>query len=99
MPSNDNAWHLDKKVPIALIGAMVMQLVVAVSWATTLSNDVASVKKDIAVLQASATANQSKFDALIELRGEIKGLVTSVTRLERHMDDMKDINERRTKAK
>jgi hypothetical protein len=82
----DQEWHLDKKIPIALVLAMVGQVVLGVSWATTLRNDVSGVKEDIALMKADFKADKSKLDGLIELRGEIKALVQSVTRLERFID-------------
>lgn len=45
---NDNQWHLDKKVPLSLIFAMLIQGV-AIVWV------IADIKKDVEVLKAAMT--------------------------------------------
>lgn len=45
-PVIEPGWHLDKKVPLSLIFAMVVQVIVVV-WA------IADVKKDVEVLKAA----------------------------------------------
>lgn len=44
-PTPDNQWHLDKKVPLSLIFAMLVQAAMVV-WA------IADIKKDVEVLKA-----------------------------------------------
>jgi hypothetical protein len=34
MPSQDKRWHLDKRVPLALIFALFMQTIAAAWWAS-----------------------------------------------------------------
>ena len=45
---NDNQWHLNKKVPLSLIFAMLIQGV-AIVWV------IADIKKDVEVLKAAMT--------------------------------------------
>ena len=45
-PTPDNQWHLDKKVPLSLIFAMLVQAAMVV-WA------IADIKKDVEVLKAA----------------------------------------------
>ena len=55
-PSNDrrdNSWHLDKKVPLTLIFAMMVQTG-AVVWA------VADIKKDVEVLKMQAVGQHER---------------------------------------
>jgi hypothetical protein len=53
-------WHLDKKVPISLIGTLVVQTLVFVWWAAsyTASNDAVNLRQndDIRDLKASAAS-------------------------------------------
>ena len=49
---NEN-WHLDKKVPLSLIFAMLMQAAMVV-WA------IADIKKDVEVLKAQNTAQRDR---------------------------------------
>ena len=51
---NENQWHLDKKVPLSLIFAMLIQAAMVI-WA------VADIKKDVEVLKA-AVAQQTERD-------------------------------------
>lgn len=52
---NENQWHLDKKVPLSLIFAMLIQAAMVI-WA------VADIKKDVEVLKA-AVAQQADRDS------------------------------------
>lgn len=55
-PSNDrrdNSWHLDKKVPLTLIFAMMVQTG-AVVWA------VADIKKDVEILKMQAVGQHER---------------------------------------
>lgn len=45
-PTPDNQWHLDKKVPLSLIFAMLVQVAMVI-WA------IADIKKDVEVLKAA----------------------------------------------
>lgn len=51
----DNQWHLDKKVPLTLIFAMLVQAAMVI-WA------VADIKKDVEVLKATVSV-QAQRDA------------------------------------
>jgi Tfp pilus assembly protein PilO len=41
---SDEPWHLDKRVPVALIFTLLMQSALGVWWASNLSNDVTTLK-------------------------------------------------------
>lgn len=45
-PNQENEWHLDKKVPLSLIFAMLVQAAMVI-WA------IADIKKDVEVLKAA----------------------------------------------
>ena len=93
----DRSWHLDKKVPIALIVAMIGQVALGVAWATTIDNNLKTLKEDFTVLKVDLKNDKSKLDELIELRGELKALIQSVGRLERWVDRQEYTSERKTK--
>jgi len=42
---SDNSWHLDKKVPVAVIVFLLMQTVTLVWWAGTLTQRVATLEE------------------------------------------------------
>lgn len=49
------SWHLDKKVPLSLIFAMLIQAAMVI-WA------VADIKKDVEILKSHVTAQQDRDD-------------------------------------
>ena len=49
------SWHLDKKVPLSLIFAMLIQAAMVI-WA------VADIKKDVEILKSRVTAQQDRDD-------------------------------------
>jgi len=48
---DDDQWHLDKKVPISIIGAILIQTFGIGWWISGLTADVAETKKDITEIQ------------------------------------------------
>ena len=53
----DEPWHLDKRVPVALIVTIAMQTMLAIWWAAALSGDVAA-------LQASDQRQDTRIEAM-----------------------------------
>jgi hypothetical protein len=45
MPSQDKRWHLDKRVPLALIFALFMQTIAAAWWASNTDSRLSVVEK------------------------------------------------------
>ena len=60
------SWHLDKKIPISLILAIIAQTLVGVSYVTGLSNTVSQSVKDITKLEGRINAAETKSIALQE---------------------------------
>jgi hypothetical protein len=64
-------WHLDKRVPIALIFALAVQSGTAIWWAATTTGRISSVES---LVQSSVTNRlnriEDKLDRLIENRAE-----------------------------
>jgi len=75
-------WHLDKKVPLSLIFAMLIQAAM-VLWA------VADIKKDVELLKAQVSAqrdrddrqDRSLHDSVIVLRVQLEKIDTKLDRL------------------
>ena len=93
----DRSWHLDKKVPIALIVAMIGQVALGASWATTMDNSLKALKEDFSILKSELKGDKEKLDGLIELRGEMKALIASIGRLERWAEKQEYASERKVK--
>jgi hypothetical protein len=50
---NGEPWHLDKRVPVAIIFALLVQTAGAVWWASAMSSNVASLREADARLEAA----------------------------------------------
>lgn len=72
----DNKWHLDRRVPLALIFSIVVQTVVLVSWLATLGERVNGLERDRA-----ATAPQA--DRLTRVEVKIESIQATTERIER----------------
>jgi predicted esterase YcpF (UPF0227 family) len=77
-----DGWHLDRKVPIALILALIAQGAVALSWANYISSDVQQLKIAVAELKVDSKRAIEKFEAVVELRADMRNLLAAVNRLE-----------------
>lgn len=72
-PNQENEWHLDKKVPLSLIFAMLVQAAMVV-WA------IADIKKDVEVLKAAMAQqvdrdnrqDRATYEAVALVREDIK---------------------------
>lgn len=79
---NDNQWHLDKKVPLSLIFAMLIQAGMVI-WA------IADIKKDVEVLKAAMVQqidrdnrqDRSTAEAVALVREDIKEVKALLQRL------------------
>jgi len=55
MHQNEIGWHLDKKVPLSLIAAMIVQVVVVVMF-------FADIKRDVELLKAKTSSIEQRYD-------------------------------------
>ena len=80
-------WHLDKKVPIAIIIALVIQtmsfIVIAAAWKTSVDNRLER-------LEASAVDSSNQSDRILVLEQQLKFIVDSVSRIEKKLDSVED---------
>jgi hypothetical protein len=74
----DTKWHLDKKVPIALILAIIGQTVVMTWWAATLSQRVDMLERNAAAAVPrleSVIRLEAKMDLVNSTLQELKAIV------------------------
>lgn len=91
---DDGAWHLDKKVPIAILAAIIMQGVVGVWWVSKLDSRVAHLE----VTDSSSRVRLDRIevdrtDALgrvIRLEEQVKAMVDGLRRVEGKLDTLSD---------
>lgn len=73
---HDNKWHLDRRVPIALIFAIVVQTVILVSWLSTLGERVNNLER-----ARDATAPQA--DRLTRVEVKLEGVQSGIEEIKR----------------
>lgn len=66
-PSTDKQWHLDRKVPLALIAMIAAQTFAALWWASGLSSRVGYLESQYAVLSPQA-------GQIIRLQTQLEGI-------------------------
>jgi len=80
----DSQWHLDKRVPVAIIFALLMQTIGAFWWAATITERVAH-------LERTGIVNRELHDRVIRL--EAQQIITN-TLLSEIRDDIRSQNRR-----
>ena len=74
------SWHLDKKVPLSLIFALLIQAAMVI-WA------VADIKKDVEILKSRVTTQQDRDDRQDKTLGEVVSrLQTQLERMDGKLD-------------
>ena len=80
MATSNDSWHLDKKVPLSLIFAMLIQAAMVI-WA------VADIKKDVEILKSRVTTQQDRDDRQDKTLGEVVSrLQTQLERMDGKLD-------------
>jgi len=75
MTPQKESWHLDKKVPLSLIFAMLIQAAMVI-WA------IADIKKDVEILKSRVATQQDRDDRQDKTLGEV------VSRLQTQLERM-----------
>ena len=71
----DNNWHLDKKVPITLLLAILLQTIGVVWWGATMAEKVVVLKERLDAIAPNS-------DRLTRVEVKVDTLLSSVTRIE-----------------
>jgi len=80
MTPQKESWHLDKKVPLSLIFAMLIQAAMVI-WA------VADIKKDVEILKSRVATQQDRDDRQDKTLGEVVSrLQTQLERMDGKLD-------------
>jgi hypothetical protein len=82
----DNEWHLDKKVPISIIGAILLQTFAVGWWVSSLSQKVLSLEQSFTEIKVESKEQRGKIDRLGELDVEIRNLARTIARIESTLD-------------
>jgi len=82
--TDPNGWHLDKKVPLSLIFAMLVQVVVVV-WA------IADIKKDVEVLKTQVASQRDRDEQQDKAQARQLSVVTGwLERMDSKLDRLID---------
>jgi hypothetical protein len=76
--SDDGRWHVDRRVPIATLGALLIQTAAVVWWASSLSERVNNLERQAVLTAPQAdrlTRVEVKLETALEGITEIKRLV------------------------
>jgi Tfp pilus assembly protein PilO len=98
-------WHLDRRVPLALLCALFVQLVAGIYWASSVSHDLVAMKSDIATLTEDLKSKSNAITEIIALKAEQRHVVQTLERLERAVERLsrlqrvEDTQVPRTKAR
>lgn len=90
LPDTDNPprWHLDRKVPIAIIGSVVMQTSVIIWWASGVEHRIQTFDQKIIELGLTNKAQDVRTDA-VEAERRIN--LQRLSRVEQAMSDIRDL--------
>ena len=86
-PAGDG-WHLDRRIPLALIFAVLVQFGIFVAAWTQLQNDVTYVKSSVSQIREDAKEVGKRLEHLTTLRAEVRYLAQSMQRMRATVDSM-----------
>ena len=84
----DGQWHLDKKVPIAMILAFVLQTITLVYVGTTWKDDI---DNRITVLEKSDANQTNHGDRILILEQSINHMISSLDRIEKTLTERRGL--------
>lgn len=68
-------WHLDKRVPVALLLGLMLNAMAGVWWASSIS-------ARVDVLERALLVTQSDHDAIVEMRSTVRSIDDRLERME-----------------
>lgn len=81
-PPPELGWHLDKKVPLSLIAAMIAQVVVVVMFFADIKRDVELLKAKTIAMELQNSADKTTLrDSLAIMRAQFDRMDTKIDRL------------------
>lgn len=80
------SWHLDKRVPIALIGSLAFQTALGVWWASEITAEGRQTRERVAKLETHETEDRKEAKevsgAIYEVKAQIAELLRGIQRVE-----------------
>lgn len=85
-------WHLDRRVPIATLAVLVVQIAIGVMWITTLSNKVTRNSEVIVSVQADAQAREVRIRAVeiaqASQSSDLRAIQGGIARIEAQLEKL-----------
>ncbi|MFN0043745.1 MAG: hypothetical protein ACKVSF_11110 [Alphaproteobacteria bacterium] len=78
---HEGRWHLDKRVPVAIIAALIMQGIGAVWWAAQFEARFEASVRRIERLEAQRISDDGQTQVLVQRLARIEALTETQTRL------------------
>ena len=78
--TNDGKWHLDKRVPVALIVTLIGQMIVGIAWMSALGERVNTLERAESVRAVAAPVNA---DRLTRVEVKIEAVQEGITEIKR----------------
>lgn len=75
---DDKAWHLDKKVPLALIATLMIQTGIAVWWVSSLNSQVDNIDGRVKELETVESGRAQRRDAIQQQLSDIKSSMSAL---------------------
>jgi hypothetical protein len=79
-------WHLDRRVPLALLFGLFLQFAAGVYWASGMSHDIAQVKVNIKDMTGDLKEKSTAISEIVALKTEQKHILSTLERLERAIE-------------
>lgn len=76
--SPEGQWHLDKRIPVALVMTIIVQTVGAVWWAATMQAELGRLSADMIRQEAAITRNSSRVETQTVSNAVITQELTSI---------------------
>ncbi|MEM8838921.1 MAG: hypothetical protein AAGE89_12565 [Pseudomonadota bacterium] len=89
---SESYWHLDKRIPLAMIAAIIIQTVGVTWWAATLTERVDDLRAQVTQLQGFAADRYTQTEASRDWRradGEINEITKRLRSLEMQIIELK----------
>jgi hypothetical protein len=81
----DPNWHIDKHIPLALVGAIMLQTAAGVWWAATTSSRVDGLERDrataVVAVDTAARNSSAISERMVKLETKFDGMADSLTEI------------------
>lgn len=79
-------WHLDRRVPLALLLGLFLQFAAGVYWASGMSHDLTQVKSNMKDVTEDLKGKSTAISEIIALKAEQRHILSTLERLERAIE-------------